>query len=69
MSFRGIVPFSSPETIKIHIRYVLPSIYRGQKLIIYAVFGKHKQWWHELMCTAEDMEQYKERANLLQGGE
>ncbi len=62
MSFRAVVPFSQPNTIKVHIDHILPSIYEGRKLIVYRVFGKHKQWWHEFMCTNEDMQWYKERA-------
>ena len=62
MSFRAKVPFSQPNTIKVHIDHVLPSIYEDRKLIIYRVFGKHKQWWHEFMCTDEYMQWYKERA-------
>jgi hypothetical protein len=62
MSFRAVVPFSQPNTIKVHIDHILPSIYEGRQLIVYRVFGKHKQWWHEMMCTDEDMKWYKERA-------
>jgi hypothetical protein len=62
MSFSAVVPFSQPKTIKVHIDHILPSISKGRKLIVYRVFGKHKQWWHEFMCTDEDMQWYKERA-------
>ena len=62
MSFRAVIPFSQPNTIKVHIDHILPSIYEGRKLIVYRVFGKHKQWWHEFMCTHEDMKWYKEGA-------
>ena len=62
MSFRAVVPFSRPDAIKVHIDHILPSIYEGRKLIVYRVFGKHKQWWHEMICTDEDMEYYKELA-------
>ena len=59
-SFKALVPFSI-KSIKVHIDHVLPSIYEDRQLIVYRVFGKHKQWWHELMCTAQDMEWYIEK--------
>ena len=62
MTFRAVVQFSQPNTIKVHIDHILPSIYEGRNLIVYRVFGKHKRWWHEMMCTDEDMKWYKERA-------
>lgn len=56
--FRAKVPFGD-KPIKVHICYVLPSTaYRDRTLIVYKVYGKHKQWWHELMCTEKDMEHY-----------
>lgn len=60
MSFSARVPFSQPNTAKVHIDHVLPSYYSDVTLIIYRVFGKHKQWWHEFMCTKEEMELYIE---------
>lgn len=57
-TFRAIVPFSSPESIKVHIDYVLPSKIDKTTLLIYRVFGKHKRWWHELMCDSISMEHY-----------
>lgn len=60
MSFRARIPFSEPDTIKVHIDHVLPSIYPGRKLLVYRVFGKHKRWWHEKMCTDKEMSLYKE---------
>ncbi len=62
-SFRAIVPFAAPRSVKVHIDHVLPSIYEDKTLIVYWVYGKHKLWWHELMCTAEDMEHYKNMAH------
>jgi len=35
--------------VKIHIMYVLPSIYEDRSLVVYRWYGKHKQWWHEEM--------------------
>ena len=56
--FKAKVPFSN-KPMKVHICYILPStVYSDKTLIIYKVYGKHKQWWHELMCTKEDMEHY-----------
>lgn len=56
------IPFGS-NPMKVHICYVLPSTaYRDITLIIYKVYGKHKQWWHEFMCTAQDMKHYVEMA-------
>lgn len=58
-SFRACVPFASPSAYKVHICYVLPSkAYSDVTLVIYKVYGKHKQWWHEFMCTKKDMEFY-----------
>lgn len=59
MSFKAKVPFSQPNTTKVHIVYILPSIYEGERLIVYRVFGKHKRWWHELMCTEREMNIYR----------
>jgi hypothetical protein len=55
------VPFSSPNKIKVHIDYVLPSkIYDDETLIVYRVFGKNKKWWHQFMCTEDEMLTYIE---------
>lgn len=54
-SFTACVPFMSGLPRKIHIRHVFPSIYADRQLIVYAVYGKTKQWWHEFMCTNVDM--------------
>ena len=57
-SFKAKVPFGR-EPMKIHIVYVLPSkCYSNKTLVIYKVYGKHKQWWHEIMCTELDMDHY-----------
>lgn len=53
-SFKAIVPFSL-DPMKVHIDHVFPSVYEGRQLIVYRVYGKHKQWWHEFMCTNVDM--------------
>lgn len=45
-------------TRKVHIDHVFPSIYQGRKLIIYRYYGKHRRWWHECLCTEEEMELY-----------
>jgi len=57
-TFRAKVPFSRPKSIKVHIDHVLQSIYEEDKLIIYRVYGKHKQYWHEIMCYDYQMELY-----------
>ncbi len=57
-SFRAVVPYCSPSSCKVHIDHVLPSIYEKNKLIIYRVYGKHKQHWHEMMCYDFEMEWY-----------
>ncbi|RLI38911.1 hypothetical protein DRO66_00375 [Candidatus Bathyarchaeota archaeon] len=58
-SFRAIVPFGR-ESMKVHICYVLPSkCYSDDTLLIYKVYGKHKQWWHELMCRTDQMDMYR----------
>lgn len=58
MSFKAIIPFSF-KPMKVHIDHVLPSIYEGEKLIIYRVFGTHKRWWHQFMCTDSEMSLYR----------
>lgn len=62
-SFTATVPFGHREHLKVHIDYVLPSkCYSDVTLVVYRVFGKHKQWWHQFMCTMEEMEYYIEDA-------
>lgn len=52
---RAAIPFGR-EPMLCHITYILPSpVYSDVTLIIYKVFGKHKRWWHEFMCTEEQM--------------
>lgn len=51
--FRASIPFG--HDYKVHVIHVIPSIHKNRKLIIYAVYGKHKQWWHEFMCSEFDM--------------
>lgn len=52
----------SYECRTIHIDHCLPSIYEGRQLIVYRVYGKTKQWWHEFMCTNGEMAQYVDKA-------
>jgi hypothetical protein len=54
--FRANIPFG--EDYLVHINHVLPSLYENRQLIIYSVYGRHKQWWHEFMCTNVDMCSY-----------
>jgi hypothetical protein len=69
-SFQARVPFAWPESMKVHIEYVLPSkAYAGETLIIYKVYGKHHQWWHEFMCTKKEMEFYIDLAKGKYDGE
>jgi hypothetical protein len=61
-TFKAKIPFGG-EPMKIHICYVLPSaVYRDRTLIVYKVYGKHRQWWHEFMCTEGMMEHYIDMA-------
>lgn len=62
-SFVACVPYMSYEPRRIHIDHVLPSIYEGRQLIIYRLYGKHKQYWHEFMCTNNDMWWYIDKVN------
>ena len=63
-SFRAKIPFGF-QPMKIHICYVLPSkAYSNRTLIVYKVYGKHRQWWHELICTETDMKHYIEMNKL-----
>lgn len=55
-------PYMSNEPRKIHIRYVLDSIYADRKLYVYAIYGKTKQWWHEFMCDDFEMKSMIDRA-------
>lgn len=48
----------SIEIKKIHIMYVLDSIYENEKLIVFRWYGKHKQWWHEEMLNSERLSMY-----------
>ena len=63
-SFRAYIPFSAPNTSKVYIDHVLPSIHKGKCLIVYRVYGKHKQWWHEFMCTNTQMGFYRELGQI-----
>ncbi len=59
-TFKLKIPFGE-KPMKVHICYILPSkCYSDRTLIIYRVYGKHKQWWHEFMCTLRDFEFYQE---------
>jgi hypothetical protein len=60
-TYRAHIPFSNLP-MKIHIMYVLPSFYKDSKLIVYRVFGKHKQWWHEFMEIDDMLEFYINKA-------
>lgn len=55
---KACIPFSEPETSVVHIDHVLPSYYEGKSLIVYSVYGKHKQYWHEFMCYDHQMDAY-----------
>jgi len=59
-TFRAVVPFSQPKSIKVHVTHVIPSsCYSDRTLVIYKLYGNHKQWWHEFMCTERDMDYWK----------
>lgn len=64
-SFRAAVPFSQPAAYKVHVTHVLDSAKYSDKLIVYAVYGKRKQSWHEFMCYEFEMDQYRERAERI----
>lgn len=49
----------------IHIDHVFHSYYAERWLIIYRVYGKRRQWWHEFMCTDTEMDFYIETAKKL----
>lgn len=56
--FKAKVPLGY-KPMKVHICHVLPSTaYSDRTLIVYKVYGKHKQWWHEFTCTETDMKHY-----------
>lgn len=59
-TFNAYIPFGQ-DVMKVHIEHVIPSYYARWN-IIYRVYGKHKQWWHEFMCSDEDMDWYIERS-------
>ena len=54
------VPFSR-TTSKVHIENVLDTVY-NDKLIVYRVYGKQKQWWHYFSCFDFEMDMYVEHA-------
>ena len=54
-TYKALIPYGD-KPYKVHICYVLNSIHEYQKLIVYRFYGRHKQWWHEKMCTDYDME-------------
>jgi hypothetical protein len=57
-TFKAKIPYGN-KPMKVHICYVLPSTeYDDRTLIVYKVYSKHSQLWHELMCTEYDMEHY-----------
>ena len=64
-TLKAVIPFAAPKKYKVHIMYVLDSVYADQKLIIYKVWGRHKQWWHEFMCSDSDMKYYVNKAKGL----
>jgi len=50
---RMYVPFLG-SVGKVHIMYILDSYYKRENLIVYRVYGKSKQWWHEFMMKGYD---------------
>jgi hypothetical protein len=62
--YYAVTPLSQPQPMMTHIDYVLPSkVYADEVLIVYRVFGKHRQWWHHAMCSIEEMRFYIQVAN------
>lgn len=51
--------------MKCHIMYILDSFYSDRKLIVYRLYGKHKQWWHEFMVNDQDFRIYREQAQKI----
>jgi len=52
-SFKAKIPFGL-KPMKVHIEHVLD----GEKLIVYRVYGKHKQYWHYFSCFDDEMDWY-----------
>jgi len=50
-------------TYKVYVDHILPSVYENENLIIYRWYGKHKQWWHEEMCTEQEFLRWLEFTN------
>lgn len=63
-TFRADIPFSL-DTMKVHVMYVLDGFYKDEKLIVYRVYGKHKQYWHQFMCNSRQMDYYRHYAKRL----
>lgn len=53
------VPFSRTPS-KVHIEHVLDIEKYSDKLIVYRVYGKHKQYWHYFSCYDFEMDMYVE---------
>lgn len=45
---------------KVHIEHVLDIEKYTDKLIVYRVYGKHKQYWHYFSCYDFEMDMYVE---------
>lgn len=67
-AFSALIPFSgggpvAPKPMKVHILQIIPSrTYKDHRHIMYKVFGKHKQYWHEFICEEMQMIGYKKSA-------
>ena len=51
------VPFMNSSAL-IHIEHVLDVDKNENKLIVYRIYGKHKQWWHYFSCFDYEMDMY-----------
>ena len=52
------------EPVKVHIIYVLPSIYNYRKILIYKYWSKTGRYWIESMCFDNEMDIYIKVAKL-----
>jgi len=55
--YKARVPFGL-KAMKVHIEHVLEVEKYNNKLIVYRVYGKHKQYWHYFSCFDFEMDMY-----------
>lgn len=55
-TFRCIIPYSSPKSVRIHIRDIVTKV--SNVFVLYSFYDYHGKGWRESLCTKQELDVY-----------